>query len=85
MAEYGPVSYNDDYFLQEEIAMIQIISGVKGKGKTKIVSTISRKKAKKAVRTITTKSKAKQYVKIHSYVIVNGKKVYSNWSKARRI
>ena len=61
------------------------ISIAKGKGKTKIVSTISRKKAKKAVRTITTKSKAKQYVKIRSYVIVNGKKVYSNWSKARRI
>ena len=48
MAEYGPVSYNDDYFLQEEIAMIQIISGVKGKGKTKFLI----QKANEAVKNV---------------------------------
>lgn len=50
------------------------------KKKTKTVAT---KKASKTIKKL--KSKKKYYVRVRGYKIVNGKKVYSSWSKVKSI
>ena len=63
--------------------------GVKGyqisvsptKSKVKIVATVKANATKKTVKIANAR---KQYVKIRSYVVVKGKKIYSNWSAVRR-
>ncbi len=62
------------------VAGYQISVSPKKSG-TKIVAKASKKKTGS---TIKIKKAKRQYVKIRSYVKVNGKKVYGNWSKAVR-
>ncbi len=57
------------------------ISVSPSKGKVKIAASAGAKATKKTVKI---RKARKQYVRIRSYVKVNGKKIYSSWSPARR-
>ncbi len=56
------------------------------KGKKQTVKAVTVKKAKATSKTVKKlKAKKKYYVRIRSYKIVNGKKVYSKWSKIKAV
>lgn len=62
---------------------LQYAADKKFKKSKKTVTVKGRKKSKKTVKKL--KSKRKYFVRVRTYKLVNGKKVYSKWSKAKAV
>ena len=62
---------------------IQLATDKKFKKNKKTVTIKKQKTTKKAVKKL--KAKKKYFVRIRTYKTVNGKKVYSSWSKAKTV
>ena len=62
---------------------IQVATDKKFKKNKKTVTIKKQKTTKKTVKKL--KAKKKYFVRIRTYKTVNGKKVYSSWSKAKTV
>ena len=62
---------------------IQVATDKKFKKNKKTVTVAKQNASKKTVKKL--KSKKKYYVRVRSYKIVNGEKVYGKWSKIKSV